>query len=173
MLLSHYSQEFVRPPNPSARHLRCFAHLNEDISEVLPFLNTLVKGFRFSRHPPSLTLKHQGKLITLTAYEIAINMVQDQAEADEILLWLKEKINAAWDNRGSIEPSFEAAAPPRILDILKFLPKTNCRACGQPTCMVFAVSVSQGAQNLDACPCLDQEKKERLRDYLRDFQIQA
>lgn len=173
MLLKHYRRKFVRPPNPSARHLRCFAQLNEDISEVLPFLNTLIKGFRFSRQPPSLTLKHQGKLITLTAHEIAINMVQDQAEADDILTWLKEKINAAWDNREAIEPSFEAAAPPRVLDILRFLPKTNCRACGRPTCMVFAVGLSQGSLSLEACPSLDQEKKERLRDYLRDFQIQA
>jgi ArsR family metal-binding transcriptional regulator len=173
MLLSHYRPEFVRPPNPSARHLRCFAHLDEDISEVLPFLNTVLKGFRFSRQPSSLTLKHQGKLITLTAREIAINMVQDQAEADAILAWLKDKINAAWDNRKAIEPSFEVAAPPRVLDILKLLPQTNCRACGQPTCMAFAVGVSQGSQGLDDCGALDQEKRERLRGYLSGFKIQV
>lgn len=173
MLLSHYHMEFVRPPNPSARHLRCFAYLDEDISGVLPFLNTVVKGFRFSRQPPSLTLKLPGKLVTLTAHEIAINMVQDQDEADGILTWLKEEINAAWDRREAIEPTFEAATAPRVLDILKLLPKTNCRACGQPTCMVFAVGLSQGTQSLDACGVLDQEKKERLRGYLKDFQIQA
>lgn len=43
------------------------------------------------------------------------------------------------------------------LDILKVLPQTNCRDCGSPTCMVFAVAVSQGKQTLDACPHLDPE----------------
>ncbi|MDI6852865.1 MAG: (Fe-S)-binding protein [Deltaproteobacteria bacterium] len=173
MLLSHYRMEFVRPPNPSAQHLRCFAYLDEDISAALPFLNTVVKGFRFSRQPPSLTLKLPGKLVTLTAREIAINMVQDQVEAENLLRWLKDKINEAWAKREAIEPTFEAAAAPRVLDILKLLPQTNCRACGQPTCMVFAVSLSQGEQSLDACGALDQEKQEKLRGYLKDFQIQA
>jgi len=172
MMIQHYRKEFVRPPNPSAQHLRCFAHLDEDISEVLPYLNTVVRGYRYSRHPPSLTLKHQGKLITLTAHEIAINMVQDEAEAENILEWLKQEINAAWQRRGEIAPSYEVAEPPRILDILKFLPRTNCRACDEPTCMVFATHVSQGTKGLDACPHIDQEKKERLRDYLRQFHLQ-
>ena len=169
MLIQHYRKEFVRPPNPSARHLRCFAHLDGDISEVLPYLNTVVRGYRFSRHPLSLTLKHQGKLITLTAHEIAINMVQDEAEADNILEWLKHEINAAWQRRAEIAPSYEVAEPPRILDILKLLPRTNCGACAEPTCLVFATHVSQGAKGLDACPHIDQEKKARLRDYLRHF----
>ncbi|MCB2228609.1 MAG: DUF3786 domain-containing protein [Desulfarculaceae bacterium] len=43
------------------------------------------------------------------------------------------------------------------LDILKVLPQTNCRDCGAPTCMVFAVAVSQGKRPLDDCPHLDPE----------------
>jgi ArsR family metal-binding transcriptional regulator len=139
---------------------------------VLPFLNTTVRGYRFSRNPPSLTIKHQGKLITLTACEIAINMVQDEAEADNILEWLRQEINATWQRRAEIAPTYEVPEPPRILVILKLLPQTNCRACDEPTCMVFATHVSQGAKGLDACPSIDQEKRERLRDYLRQFHPQ-
>ena len=159
MLVNQYLTKFVRPPNPTAQHLRCYAHLDGDISEVLPYLNTVLKGHQFCPDPPSLTLKYHAKLITLTSHEIAINMVKDQTEAEDILEWLKKEINATWERRGEITPSFEVAAPPRVLDILKFLPRTNCRACGQPTCMVFAVQVGQGAQGLDACPCLDQENQ--------------
>lgn len=171
MLVNHYHTKFVRPPNPSAQHLRCFAYLDGDISEVLPYLNTVLKGYEFSPNPPALTLKIPGKLITLTSREIAINMVKDQEEAGEILEWLQQEINATWERRGEIAPSFEVAAPPRVLDILKLLPRTNCRACGQPTCMVFAVQVGQGAQSLDACPHLDQENQQRLREYLRQFHL--
>ena len=68
---------------------------------------------------PSLTLKYRAKMITLTAREIAINIVQDQSEAEEILDWFMQEINAAWEQRAEIVPSFEVAAPPRIFEIFK------------------------------------------------------
>jgi ArsR family metal-binding transcriptional regulator len=171
MLVNQYRTKFVRPPNPTAQHLRCYAHLDADIRDVLPYLNTVLKGHQFCPEPPSLTLKYQAKLITLTSHEIAINMVKDQTEAEDILEWLTDAINATWERRGEITPSFEVAVPPRVLDVLKFLPRTNCRACGQPTCMVFAVQVGQGVQGLAACPCLDPENLTRLREYLGQFQL--
>ena len=171
MLVNQYLSKFVRPPNPTAQHLRCYARLEGDLRAVLPYLNTVLKGHQFCPEPPSLTLKYHAKLITLTSHEIAINMVKDQTEAEDILAWLTKEINATWERRGEIPPSFEVAAPPRVLDVLKLLPRTNCRACGQPTCMVFAVQVCQGVQGLAACPCLDPENLQRLREYLGQFQL--
>jgi ArsR family metal-binding transcriptional regulator len=171
MLVARYQTRFVRPPNPSAQHLRCFAQSDGDLSEVLPYLNTRLKGYEFCPAPPSLTLKYRAKMITLTAHEIAINIVKDQHEAEEILEWLRQEINATWERRGEIVPSFEVATPPRIFEIFKLLPHTNCRGCGQPTCLVFAVQVSQGAQGFNDCPHLDQENRRKLREYLRQFHL--
>jgi acetyl-CoA decarbonylase/synthase complex subunit gamma len=38
------------------------------------------------------------------------------------------------------------------LDIFKLTPKTNCKECGQPTCMAFAMKVAQGTVQVEACP---------------------
>ena len=171
MLVNQCTARFVRPPNPTAQHLRCFAQLDGDIGEALPYLNTRLKGHQFSPDPPMLTLKLPGKLVTLTSHEIAINIVKDQDEAEDILKWLTEEINATWERRGEITPSFEAAVPPRVLDVLKWLPRSNCRACGRPTCMVFAVQLAQGTQGCDGCPSLDQENQKRLREYLSQFHL--
>lgn len=38
------------------------------------------------------------------------------------------------------------------LDIFKLTPKTNCKECGNPTCMAFAMKVAQGAIPLEKCP---------------------
>ena len=169
MLVNQYIPKFVRPPNPSAQHLRCYAHLDGDMSEVLPYLNTVLKGHQFCPDPPSLTLKYQAKLITLTSLEIAINMVKDQTEAEDILQWLTDEINATWERRGEITPSFEVAVPPRVLDVLKILPRTNCRACGQPTCMVFAARAAEGVKGAADCPPIKAEARQRLEDYLGRF----
>jgi hypothetical protein len=42
-----------------------------------------------------------------------------------------------------------------VLDVLKQLPKTNCRKCALPTCMAFAASIVQGQKQLSDCPFVD------------------
>jgi ArsR family metal-binding transcriptional regulator len=171
MLIKQYRTEFFRPPNPEAQHLRCVAHLDGDISEVLPYLNVVLGGHQFFTDPLSLTLKFHGKLITLTPRQIAINILKDENEADNILNWLTREINETWERRRALQPSFEVSPKPRILEILKFLPRTNCRECGQPTCMVFATQVSEGIRGPDDCPPLDKQNKLRLQEYLGQFRF--
>jgi len=48
------------------------------------------------------------------------------------------------------------------LDIFKLTPKTNCKECGNPTCMAFSMKVAQGSLTLDKCPHLSDEAKEIL-----------
>jgi acetyl-CoA decarbonylase/synthase complex subunit gamma len=48
------------------------------------------------------------------------------------------------------------------LDIFKFTPKTNCKDCGNPTCMAFAMKVAQGVLAIDKCPHLPAEALEKL-----------
>jgi ArsR family metal-binding transcriptional regulator len=169
MLLKRYRKEFCRPPNPEAQHLRCVAYLGENISDVLPYLNTVLKGHQYSKNPPSLTLKFNGKLITLYSQEIGINMVKDEDEADRILEWLKQEINDTWKNHREIKPSFEVAEKPGILNVFKLLPKTNCQECGQPTCMLFAVLITEGEKSPENCPQLDMQNKITLQHYLEQF----
>ena len=38
------------------------------------------------------------------------------------------------------------------LDIFKLTPKKNCKECGSPTCMAFAMKVAQGAVSIDNAP---------------------
>ncbi len=43
------------------------------------------------------------------------------------------------------------------LDIFKLTPKTNCKECGNPTCMAFAMKVAQGAIPIEKCPHMSEE----------------
>lgn len=172
MLLKGYRKEIFRPEcNPQFQSLHCIAHLDEDITEVLPYLNTVLGGHQYFKEPPALTLRTHGKLITLHPREIAINALKDEAEADKILEWLKQEINEAWEKRDGIDPSFDTPEKPRILEILKLLPKTNCRECGQPTCMVFATHVAEGGRGPEDCPPLSEEARVKLQEYLDQFQM--
>jgi acetyl-CoA decarbonylase/synthase complex subunit gamma len=48
------------------------------------------------------------------------------------------------------------------LQIYKLLPKTNCKDCGFPTCLAFAMKLAQKQVELDACPHISDEAKEAL-----------
>jgi len=50
------------------------------------------------------------------------------------------------------------------IDILKMLPKTNCQECGFPTCMAFAMKLAAGQAELDACPYVTDEAREKLEE---------
>jgi acetyl-CoA decarbonylase/synthase complex subunit gamma len=48
------------------------------------------------------------------------------------------------------------------LQIYKLLPKTNCKECGFPTCLAFAMKLAAQQVDLDACPYVSEEAKEAL-----------
>jgi acetyl-CoA decarbonylase/synthase complex subunit gamma len=48
------------------------------------------------------------------------------------------------------------------LDIFKLLPKTNCKKCGMPTCLAFAMQLAQKRAKLDSCPFVSDEAKQAL-----------
>jgi len=50
-----------------------------------------------------------------------------------------------------------------FMDVYKFLPKTNCKECGLPTCMAFALSLVKGEKKPEDCPpILDSKYKQDL-----------
>jgi len=170
MLLEEYQKEIFRPRcNPSFQTLHCIAHLGRDISDVLPYLNTALGGCAFTIDPPSVTFKIHGKLITIHSEQIAINALKDEEEADKILEWLRKEINETWEKREKLKPSFQGISKPQILEVLKFLPRTNCRKCGQTTCMVFAFLVTDGVKEPEDCPGITAENKAKLVKYLEPF----
>jgi len=45
------------------------------------------------------------------------------------------------------------------LEIYKHLPKTNCKKCGFPTCLAFAMALAGKKTSLDKCPDITEEAK--------------
>jgi ArsR family metal-binding transcriptional regulator len=173
MLLNTYRKEVVRPEcRPEAESVHCIAHLDQDIGEVIPYLNAVLGGFQFTKEPLSVSFRLHGKLIAIHPRKIAVNALKDEAEGEKIIEWLKQEINDTWERRSEIQPRFEGAPKPKVLEILRLLPRTNCRECGQPTCMVFATQAAEGGRGPKDCPPLNGEAKAKLQAYLDQFQLE-
>lgn len=50
------------------------------------------------------------------------------------------------------------------IEIFKLLPKTNCKKCGFPTCLAFAMKVAQGQAQIEQCPDVSEEIKAKLKE---------
>ena len=50
------------------------------------------------------------------------------------------------------------------IQIFKLLPKTNCKECGVPTCLAFAMNLAAGKADLSACPYVSEEAKAILSE---------
>ena len=48
------------------------------------------------------------------------------------------------------------------LDIFKLTPRTNCKECGAPTCMAFAMKVAQGSVKIEQCPYMSEDAMAQL-----------
>ena len=50
------------------------------------------------------------------------------------------------------------------IEIFKLLPKTNCKKCGHPTCLAFAMKLAQRQASIDLCPDVSEDSKRVLGD---------
>ena len=53
------------------------------------------------------------------------------------------------------------------IEVYKFLPKTNCKECGFPTCLAFAMKLAAKSAELSLCPYVSEESKQALESASR------
>ena len=141
----------LQPCMADAAKIRAIAHITGDLSGVFPYMNAVVSDAFYNPQGPTFTWRDGYRMITLYPRRIAV------AKADEIVdLWrvlelLRVRFNTCWQRRGEITPSFTLRKRPPALEIYYRLPRTNCRACGETTCLAFAFKLWGGLTTLFKC----------------------
>lgn len=91
-------------------------------------------------------------------------------QAHDLVSEIVERLNSVWRDREHITPCFAEKARPSVIEIYNLLPKTNCKQCGYPTCLVFAADLREGKTKLKCClPILKPEyaeNKQKLVGFL-------
>ena len=141
MLLNSYKITRILPCLADPEKIRLVAEVSDEIQEVFPYLNALLKGCIYNHPALTLTIKKDGKLFTLHFRHITLAKIENEKEAEKILKWLKDLINETYEKRDQIEPNYSKGAELKALDIFRLLPGTNCRKCEELTCLAFAVKL--------------------------------
>jgi len=158
MLLHSYKIIRILPCLADPEKIRVIAEISGEIHEVFPYLNATLEGCIYNHPALTLTFKKDDKLITLHAINIKLAKIQDEKEAEEILKWLQNLINETYQNRDRIKPDHSMRKELKPTDILKLLPGTNCRECGERTCFAFAFKLVRQETEISKCTFLFSEK---------------
>ncbi len=164
MLLRNYTLRIVLSDcNPSSQKVNAVADLLDDINELLPYLNTVLKGRQYNEEEKSLTVKRGGHFITFWPRQITVTKLEDESEARAVIEELKQILNETYGRRDQIKPTYTSRPIPRALDIFKLLPGKNCKECGEPTCMAFALKLVNDEAEWKQCPLLLRKEFEKNR----------
>jgi ArsR family metal-binding transcriptional regulator len=172
MLLHSYKITRILPCLADPEKIRVIAELSDEIQEVFPYLNAILKACIYNHEALTLTIKKDGKLLTLHFRHITLAKIEDEKEAEEILRWLKDLINDTYEKRTQIEPNYSRGADLKALDIYRLLPGTNCKKCGELTCLAYAVKLV--GQEIGITNCISlfsgefKEKRKVLLELLHD-----
>jgi ArsR family metal-binding transcriptional regulator len=166
MLLHSYKIIRTLPCLADPMKIRVIAEVSEEIQEVFPYLNAVLKGCIYNHPANTLTIRKDQKLITLHALHITLAKIEDENEAEELLKWLRDLVNETYGKRDQIEPNYSMAAELKALDIFRLLPGTNCKKCGEPTCLAFAVKLVGRDIEITKCDPLFSEKYQERQKVL-------
>ncbi|MDO9532400.1 MAG: (Fe-S)-binding protein [Deltaproteobacteria bacterium] len=167
--------DIFRPKMDASKEiLHGIATFTVDISPSFPYVNAELGGWDYDLTNQVLLLKMaDGKWITLQPQKIAIRGARDMAEAKALLVWIQGQINDIYARREAIPPRYVSQAGLKVMEILKLLPMTNCKACGYAACMAYAAALREGEIRLEDCPPLWEEKFRekhvKLQAYLESF----
>ncbi|MBU0511207.1 MAG: hypothetical protein KJ638_05835 [Chloroflexi bacterium] len=124
---------------------------SQPLDDVLPYLATLPNVIGYNPDAHTLTLRRQPGFITLYSKRVSITQIKDVDEGLELLTALADAINATWEHRHELKPVTVKKRAPRHLDVYELLPQTNCKQCGEATCLAFAVGLILQKRSLEEC----------------------
>ncbi len=130
---------------------------NHPLDEVIPYLATLPGIIAYNPETRTLTFRRPHGFMTLYPDKVYITQVVDTAEGLQLFEALNEAVNAVWEKREELAAVMKPKSAPRHLDIWELLPRSNCGACGEATCLAFAVAVIQHKRALVECPPLQSD----------------
>jgi ArsR family metal-binding transcriptional regulator len=148
---------------------RIIARFEPPLGGALKLLEPLFPRARYSEKIGALIIQKGNILITIySTGNVTMTMIKSEAEAQETLEYLKKTINEAIVK--GVTPVPREKVKVDHAEIYKYLPKTDCRICGELSCYAFAIRLVGGETALEKCTPLLEPKFATSLETLRALQ---
>lgn len=141
----------------------------EGVVEALALMLPPLK-VTYSREFGSVTFKIRERMVGVYSSGRVSFCARDVEEARETLRRLKALISEAKERvmwGGAPDPATaESWSRLGALSLYKYMPRTNCKECGELTCLAFAAKVLTGERRLGECTALKLPENRHLVEAL-------
>ena len=153
---------------PGAEYWNATARFKDDISDVFPYLNAQWKDAIYSPGARQITFRFEDSSVALKPHEITISNLPDRDSATIELEKILGEINRIWMDRENLTPLSTPRKRLVAMELYQFLPQTNCKLCGVPSCFAFASKLTVGEADAAACTPLfeDEQYAEKRQELL-------
>jgi ArsR family metal-binding transcriptional regulator len=159
---------------PGAEYWNATAQFSEDMSAVFPYLNAEWKNVIYSPGAKQITWHTGDRAVAIKPKEITISNLPDRDTATIEMEKVIAEINRIWMDREKITPLDVPRKRLVAMEIYQLLPQTNCRACGEASCFVFAGKLATGQADVKECtPLFEEDQYAEKRQALLDMLSQA
>jgi len=167
-LINRFEMEMFSPPcDPGSPVWGARLTTDADLSPLMPYVNAVKKNAIYDDRVPTVVWREGSHKYALRDKVISINNLKDRDHAERVAKKVIEELNQLWERRDQVEPDHTTRMPPKLLNVLKLLPRTNCKRCGLASCMAFAAQLIEGERCVEDCPPLLEEGMEDNLEGLR------
>jgi ArsR family metal-binding transcriptional regulator len=149
--------------------IRLIAHISGDLGPVFQYLNAELPQACYNKDGQSFTYMDGYRMVSLYPYRIALAKIDGLPDGWRLLETLRRLANSTWSRRNEITPTDEMRQKPPALEIYKRLPGTNCRECGEMTCIAFALRLWSGDVEPALCKPIYEGKFRHLQTPLLEI----
>ncbi|RLI76429.1 Fe-S protein [Archaeoglobales archaeon] len=135
--------------------------VKDDFKEMMPYVAWLIPNSSYNKKMGWITYKKGVRIITIHSDGfVAMTQTKDEDEAMQTLKEIEKIVERAYKEKDKIDVSKpKEKITVSVMDVYNYLPKTNCKECGEQTCMAFAVKLLNGELNVKLCKPLFKERK--------------
>lgn len=141
----------LAPCVADSTRIRLIALTSGDLGPALPYLNAEMERASFNPRVPVLTFMDGYRMVALHSRRITVAKADEVVDGWRTLESIRLRVESVWARRQEIEPDYRTRERPPALEIFKRLPGTNCKECGEPSCLAFAVKVWSGEVSVSEC----------------------
>ena len=136
-------------------------NVREDFKKIMPYIAYLIPNSSYNRKMGWITYKKGVRIITIHSDGfVAMTQTKDREEAMETLKEIERITERAYREKEKTDVSKpKNKITVNAMEVYNYLPKTNCKECGEQTCMAFAVKLLNGELNVKLCKPLFKERK--------------
>lgn len=162
---------YIRPCFVESDQVRFRARFSRDITEMLPYLNTVIPNAIYNHGEKILCYTDALRVITLYPESMTALKAKNTTDAHQLARKIHGLVNDTFQRRDDIKPNCSRKNLPSTLDILRWLPEEeyNCGQCGEATCMAFASRLYHGDGKVAECIPLGQRRHAEAREALQSM----